>query len=94
MMVVMIVERVPVSLRGELTRWLLELRAGVFAGTLSGRVRDRLWERACAGMAGGAGMMIYTADTEQGFAVRFWGATDRLVVDYEGLTLIQVPKGP
>ena len=34
-MVVMILERVPPSLRGELTRWMLELRAGVFVGTLN-----------------------------------------------------------
>ena len=92
-MVVMIMERVPVSLRGELTRWLLEARAGVFVGTISARVRDKLWERACGTMAGGAGMMIYSADTEQGFRVRFWGATDRSVVDYEGLMLLQLPEG-
>jgi CRISPR-associated protein Cas2 len=93
-MIVMILERVPVSLRGELTRWLLEPRAGVFVGTIPARVREKLWERTCADMAGGAGMMIYRTDNEQGFAVRFWGATNRSVVDYEGLTLIQVPEGP
>ena len=38
-MVVMILERVPVLLRGELTRWLLEVRAGVFVGTMSAGVR-------------------------------------------------------
>jgi len=93
-MVVMILERVPVSLRGELTRWLLEARAGVFVGTISASVRDKLWEMACGAMAGGAGMLIHNADTEQGFSVRFWGGTNRSVVDYEGLTLIQVPEGP
>ncbi|MCZ2079098.1 MAG: type I-E CRISPR-associated endoribonuclease Cas2e [Bryobacterales bacterium] len=93
-MVVMILERVPISLRGELTRWLLEVRAGVFAGTISARVRDKLWERACGAMGGGAGMLIHNADTEQGFSVRFWGKTGRSVVDYEGLTLIQMPDGP
>ena len=46
-MVMMILERVPVSLRGELTRWLVEPRAGVFAGRISAGVRDKLWERAC-----------------------------------------------
>jgi CRISPR-associated protein Cas2 len=93
-MVVMILERVPVSLRGELTRWLLEPRAGVFVGKMPASVRDRLWEKACGAMAGGAGMLIYNADNEQGFSIRFWGATNRSVVDYEGLTLIQVPEGP
>lgn len=91
-MIVLILERVPVSLRGELTRWLLEPRAGVFVGKISASVRDKLWERACGAMDGGAGMLIYNADNEQGFAVRFWGSTTRWAVDYEGLTLIQVPK--
>jgi len=45
-MVVMILERVPASLRGELTRWLLELRAGVFVGTLKPVVRRKLWREA------------------------------------------------
>lgn len=91
-MVVLILERVPVSLRGELTRWLLEPRAGVFVGSISASVRDKLWEKACEAMAGGAGMLIHNAYNEQGFSVRFWGATNRSVVDYEGLTLIQVPE--
>jgi CRISPR-associated protein Cas2 len=92
-MVVLILERVPVSLRGELTRWLLEPRAGVFVGKISASVRERLWEKACGAMGGGAGMLIHNADNEQGFAIRFWGATNRWVLDYEGLTLIRVPEG-
>ena len=91
-MVVMVLERVPPSLRGELTRWMLELRAGVFVGTLTALVRDKLWELACRGMVEGAGILVYSADTEQGFAIRFWGIPDRLVEDFEGLTLIRVPS--
>lgn len=87
----MILERVPASLRGELTRWMLELRAGVFIGTLSPVVRQKLWERVCSAMKGGAGIVAYPSRNEQGFAIEFWGATDRLVVDREGLTLIQIP---
>jgi CRISPR-associated protein Cas2 len=90
---VLVLERVSVSLRGELTRWLLEARAGVFVGTISASVRDKLWESACSSMAGGAGMLIHNAANEQGFSVRFWGATNRWVVDYEGLTLVRVPEG-
>jgi CRISPR-associated endoribonuclease Cas2 subtype I-E len=32
---VIIVERATPGLRGQLTRWMLEVRAGVFVGTLS-----------------------------------------------------------
>src|SRR5437867_3943870 len=87
----MILERVPISLRGELTRWLLEVKAGVFVGSVSAMVRDRLWELACQKMQGGAGMLLHSSDAEQGFDVRFWGRTSRYVVDFEGLTLIGIP---
>ena len=88
-MVIIMLERVPTSLRGELTRWMLEPRTGVFVGNVSALVRDKLWEKVCGGMSGGAGMLVHNADTEQGFAVRFWGATARSVVDFEGLLLVQ-----
>ena len=91
-MVIILLERVPVSVRGELTRWMLEPRTGVFVGKVSAMVRDRLWERVCSGMRGGAGMLLYTTDNEQGFAIRFWGSTSRSVVDFDGLTLVSIPS--
>ena len=91
-MVVIILERVPPSLRGELTRWMLEPRTGVFVGKLSAMVRDRLWEQVCGSMRGGAGMLLYNTDNEQSFAFRFWGSTSRSLVDFDGLTLVSVPQ--
>lgn len=88
---VMILERVPTSLRGEITRWMLEPKAGVFVGSLSGMVRDRLWEKACQGSQGGACTLVHNASNEQGFAMRFWGRASRLVEDFEGLALIRIP---
>lgn len=90
-MVVMVLERAPVSVRGELTRWLLEVQAGVFVGSVSALVRERLWEYVCGKLAGGAGVLIYQTDTEQGFAMRFWGMPSRIAEDHEGLTLVRVP---
>lgn len=90
-MVVFILERVPTSLRGELTRWMLEPKAGVFIGKLSAMVRERLWEKVCDGMRDGAGMLFYSADNEQGFAIRYWGDTTKTIVDFEGLSLVQIP---
>ena len=43
-MVVMILEKVSPSLRGNLTRWLVELHPGVFAGKISAIVREELWQ--------------------------------------------------
>jgi CRISPR-associated protein Cas2 len=91
-MVVFIAERVPAGLRGELTRWMLEPQAGVFVGSISAMVRDRLWERVCRRARGGAAVLIHNADTEQGFSVRIWGGPGRIPEDFEGLTLIRVPE--
>lgn len=91
-MVVLMMERVPVGLRGELSRWMIEPRAGVFVGRMSGMVRDRLWQKACKGAKEGAAMMLYSAPTEQGFAVRTQGDASRMLVDVEGLLLVRIPK--
>ena len=91
-MTVLVLERVPVGLRGELTRWMLEVRAGVFVGRLSALVRDKLWEYVCEGMKGGAGTLIYSSDAEQGFSLRFMGEPRRSVVDFEGLWLVQIKE--
>ncbi|MGD0826582.1 MAG: type I-E CRISPR-associated endoribonuclease Cas2e [Desulfobaccales bacterium] len=90
-MVVLILERVPVGLRGELTRWLLEPKSGVFVGSLSGMVRDLLWEKVCKEARGGGCTMIHTSNREQGFAIRMHGDPTRQVEDFEGLFLIRVP---
>jgi CRISPR-associated protein Cas2 len=89
-MVVMILDRVPPSLRGELTRWMLEARAGVFVGSLSALVRDRLWARACRHARDGAALLIYSSDSEQGFAVRVWRSSRRVPEDFDGLTLFRM----
>ncbi len=91
-MVVIILEKVPTSLRGDLTRWMLELHTGVFVGTLKPLVRQKLWARVCGAMKGGAGILVYDARNEQGFEVEFWGGTNRWIVDRDGLKLVQLPE--
>lgn len=92
-MVVLILEHVTPSVRGELTRWLLEPRAGLFVGSVSAMVREKLWESIQKKSPRCAMTLLYSARTEQGFAVRTYGDTTRQVVDYEGLALIRRPAG-
>jgi CRISPR-associated protein Cas2 len=88
-MLVMILEKVPSSLRGELTRWLIEPHPGVFVGHVSALVRDKLWDK-CAGRLKEGGMIqIWSTNTEQRFAMRAWGETGRELVDMEGLWLVR-----
>src|SRR5947209_18881050 len=91
-MVILILERVPPGLRGELSRWMIEPRAGVFVGVMSGLVRDKLWEKVEKGARGGAALLIHSARTEQGFRVRTIGDPSRHPVAMEGLTLVRVPE--
>jgi CRISPR-associated protein Cas2 len=91
-MIVMIVERVTPSLRGELTRWLIQPKTGVFVGRLSARVRDLLWDKVSAKRKGGAALLVYSDNTEQGFSIRTAGKTSKLIRDFEGLFLATTPE--
>ena len=46
-MTVIAMDTAPEGVRGELTRWFLELTPGVFVGQVNERIRDLLWERIC-----------------------------------------------
>ena len=90
-MVVMVLETVPTSLRGELTRWLLEPHPGIFVGHVSALVRDLLWEKCCQRSKEGGVIQAWSTNTEQRFKMRAFGTTRREVVDFEGLQLIRKP---
>jgi CRISPR-associated protein Cas2 len=90
-MIVMILEAVPVGLRGELTRWLLEPHPGVFVGHVSGMVRDRLWKKCCKARGGGGVVQIWSTNSEQRFKMRLHGETRRTLIEMEGLQLVQLP---
>ena len=92
-MVVIILEKVSASLRGELTRWMIEPHTGVFVGHVSGMVRDKLWDKCCRQTKGGGAVQLWSTNNEQRFAMRSWGTTQREIVNFEGLQLIRRPTG-
>jgi CRISPR-associated protein Cas2 len=89
---VLIVERVPQGLRGELSRWMIEPRAGVFIGNVSAMVRDKLWEQACQDSKGGAAVLLYSTNNEQGYSFRLWGSPSYHPEEFEGLLLVRRPS--
>lgn len=93
-MMVLMLEKVPVGLRGELTRWLIQARTGVFVGRVSAQVRDLLWEKVCDGRGTGGAMLIYQTNSEQGFEIRTDGETKRELVDFDGLLLFRTADTP
>jgi len=89
-MVVFILDRVKPGLRGELTRWMLEPKAGVFVGRLSAMVRDHLWEKIRKEADANAGCVLVHADSrEQGFTIRTYGVPTRSIESWEGLVLVR-----
>jgi CRISPR-associated protein Cas2 len=88
-MIVMVLENVPTSLRGELTRWLIEPKPGVFVGHVSAMVRDRLWEKCIKQRKEGGLIQIWSTNTEQHFDMRSWGETNRELAEFEGLWLVR-----
>ncbi len=44
-MLMVVTENVPPRLRGRLAIWLLEIRAGVYVGDTSKRIREMIWQQ-------------------------------------------------
>ncbi len=56
----------PESVRGELTRWFLELKPGVFVGRVNSRIRDLLWKRICETDSAAGAVMVFLPLTSRG----------------------------
>lgn len=87
-MVVIVLESTPPSLKGELSRWMVEVTTGVYTGRVSALVRDLLWEKCVQHARRGRCYQLYRTNTEQGFTIRMHGDVLRSVVDFDGLELI------
>ena len=87
-MTVLATTAVPDHVRGALTRWMIEPMPGLYAGTLSARVREELWSVVTASIGPGAAVLLHPADTEQGFTLQTAGERRRIPIDFDGLTLI------
>ncbi|MFI6967257.1 type I-E CRISPR-associated endoribonuclease Cas2e [Streptomyces sp. NPDC050255] len=90
-MIVIVLTNCPAGLRGFLTRWLLEISAGVFIGSPSARIREVLWAEVQHYAGQGRALLAHTTNNEQGFTFRThdhaWHPTD-----HEGLTLSRRPS--
>ena len=87
-MLVVVTENVPPRLRGRLAIWLLEIRAGVYVGDVSKRIREMIWEQITALAEIGNVAMAWATNTESGFDFQTFGENRRVPVDYDGLRLV------
>jgi len=87
-MLVIVVENVPPRLRGRLAIWLLEVRAGVYVGDVSTRVRDMIWNQVRAAIEGGNAIMAWSTNTEAGFDFKTLGKNRRVPRRMDGVKLV------
>ncbi len=95
-MTVLVLERTAPGLRGDLSRWMMEVAAGVFVGRLSRLVRDQLWERIAeqAVADGASALLLWQTNTAQGFDVRAANPRGRYVEEFDGVWLARRPPLP
>ncbi|MGV9181976.1 type I-E CRISPR-associated endoribonuclease Cas2e [Arcanobacterium canis] len=89
-MLVLVVTAVPAGLRGDLTKWLMEIAPGVFVGAPSARIREQIWDRTVVLCRDGRAIMVCSADNEQGMTFRTH-RHDWEPADFDGLTLMIRP---
>lgn len=87
-MCMIVTEAVPPRLRGRLAVWLLEVRAGVYIGDVSRRVREMLWQQVEAMADDGNVVMAWATNTESGFDFITFGRNRRQPIDFDGLRLV------
>jgi CRISPR-associated protein Cas2 len=88
-MMVIVVENAPPRLRGRLALWFAEIRAGVYVGVYSARMRERIWSEVRQMIGDGSAALAWSAPTDSGFAFDTIGANRREPVDFDGLTLVK-----
>jgi CRISPR-associated protein Cas2 len=87
--IVLVLDKARPALRGQISRWLMEVKPGIFVGTVSARVRDAIWAMIRARHTQGGALLVARARNEQGFVMESHGAPTRQVFDIDGLTLIR-----
>lgn len=87
-MLVIVLENAPPRLRGRLALWLLEVRAGVYVGDLSKKIREMIWSQVEAGIEDGNAVMAWSTNNESGFDFVTLGPNRRIPVELDGLKLV------
>ncbi len=87
-MLVIVTENIPPRLRGRLAVWMVEVRAGVYVGNPSARLREFIWEQTEQGLEDGNAIMAWNTNTESGYDFKTLGENRRMPVDFNGIRLV------
>ncbi len=85
---VIVTENVPPRLRGYLAKWLLEIRAGVYIGDYSVKVREMLWDNVKNETEEGNSILAWSTNNEAGYAFDTFGKNRRIPISIDGFPLV------
>ena len=89
-MIVITLSDCPPKVRGDLSKWLIEINTGIYVGQVSARVREELWKRICENLHTGRATMVFHTMGEQHLDFRVHNTTWE-PVDFDGLKLMRRP---
>ncbi|MEO9612862.1 MAG: type I-E CRISPR-associated endoribonuclease Cas2e [Nitratireductor sp.] len=87
-MIVVVVSNAPPRLHGRLAVWLLEVRAGVYLGVYSRKVRAMIRDQLEQMIEDGDAVLAWSAANDAGFDFETFGRNRRRAVDFDGLKLV------
>lgn len=87
-MLVIVLENAPPRLRGRLALWLLEVRAGVYVGKVSRKVREMIIKNVNHGIEEGNAVIAWSAANESGYDFLTVGKNRRMPIEFDGLKLV------
>lgn len=90
MTVVIVLSDCPTKLRGDMSKWFLEINTGVYVGNVSARVRDEIWSRILENIRDGRATMVFGATGEQHMDFRVHNAR-WCPKEYDGIKLMFRP---
>ena len=90
-MIVLTMTNCPPKLRGDLSKWLLEINTGVYVGNVNARVRELIWKRVCENIKNGQATLVFPANNEQHMDY-YVHNTNWQPIDLDGIKLMKHPK--
>jgi len=87
-MLAIVLENAPARLRGRLAVWLLEVRAGVYVGDYSVKVREMILQNIEEGLEEGNAVVMWSSPNETGFDFITLGENRRIPIEMDGIKLI------
>ncbi len=88
-MMVIAVNNAPPRLRGRLAVWMLEIRAGVYVGNYSRRIREMIWSLVIEHIEDGDAVITWKAPNDAGFQFNTCGINRRTPYLCDGFPLVQ-----